>query len=202
MDISDRLEVKVIEAADLKLINGVKPNPYIDVVCGLDSQHTKHVTESTDPKWNQPAMVFSQLLAVEADTLLVYVKHKDIFGSRDSTLGVALIPLDTVYNAPKIEIEDWYLLTESSDMNEEASGKVHVIMTYWSDSDIEMAQFSRGEQDSTSAPNLLEVNVVQALELGGPNGSSIDSFVIAQVFLKVMNRHRLFILKMKYRWYM
>ena len=87
-------------------------------------------------------------------------------------------------------------------MNEEASGKVHVIMTYWSDSDIEMAQYSRGEQDSTSAPNLLEVNVVQALELGGPNGSSIDSFVIAQVFLKVMNRHRLFILKMKYRWYM
>jgi len=180
MDISDRLEVKVIEAAELKSRLGVKPNPYVEVVCGLDSQQTKHVTESNDPKWNLPAMVFNHLLAAEVDTVLVHIKHKDIFGSRDVPLGVAVIPLDTVYNSPKIEIDDWYTLTESSDMNDEASGRVHIIMTYWNDSDLDIGQVS-GDQEATNAPNLLDVLVIRATDIGGPNETPIDSFVIVQV---------------------
>ncbi len=51
-------------------------------------------------------------------------------------IGIAVIPLDTVYNSPKIEIDDWYPLTESADMSEEATGRVHVILTYYNDSDL------------------------------------------------------------------
>lgn len=182
MDISDRLEVKIIEARELKTLNGLKPNAYVEVVCGLDTQSTKHVTESVTPNWSLPAMVFNHLLAAEVDTILIYLKHKNIFGSVDTPLGVAVIPLDTVYNSPKIEIDDWYNLTESADMNDEASGSVRVIMTYWNDSDLDMLQHDYNDQDMiSSAPNLLEVTVLRASDIGGEKGNLIDSFVIVQV---------------------
>jgi Ca2+-dependent lipid-binding protein len=88
MDISDRLEVKIIEGLDLQSINGIKPNPYVEVTCGLDFQQTKYINESTNPNWNSPAIVFNHLLAAEVDTVLVHVKHKDIFGSVDIPLGL------------------------------------------------------------------------------------------------------------------
>lgn len=181
MDVSDRLEVKVKEAKGLKNIDGIKPNAYIEVECGLDSQSTKHVTENCDPHWNIPAMVFNHLLAAEVDTILIHVKHKDIFGSRDVPLGVAVIPLDTVFNSPKIEIDDWYSLTESSDMSEEASGQVRIVMTYWNDSELDIVNPVSGEQETRGAPNLLQVSILRAIEIGGPKGSLLDTFVIVEV---------------------
>eukprot|EP01041_Mallomonas_annulata_P014766 gene14766-31374_t len=180
MDISDRLEVKIIAASELQSIHGVKPNAYVEVVCGLDSQQTKHINETSNPVWNYPAMVFSQLLAAEVDTILVYLKHKDIFGSNDVPLGVAIIPLDTVYNSPKIEIEDWYPLTETSEMNDEASGRIHVILTYWNESDLEYIK-PAGDQDAIGAPNVLKVSVVRANDIGGPKGHLLDTLVTVQV---------------------
>lgn len=62
MDIVDRLEVKIIEAEDLLLLDNLFPSPYVEVTLGPDIKRSKHVPESNRPVWNHPTMIFNQIL--------------------------------------------------------------------------------------------------------------------------------------------
>lgn len=109
MEISDRLELKIVEAVDLDTVDGgANPDPYVDVTVGLDTRRTKHVSETRNPVWNSPALVFTFLLANNVDEIFINIKSHNQFTGNDVIIGSCSIPLATVYNSPKVEIDDWY----------------------------------------------------------------------------------------------
>lgn len=62
MDLVDRLEVKIIQAEDLALLETSLPSPYVEATVGLDSKRTKPYPESANPEWNAPTMIFNRIL--------------------------------------------------------------------------------------------------------------------------------------------
>lgn len=130
-EISDRLEIKVIAGRNLLSVDSQAPSAYVEVVSGQDSKRTKQITESRDPVWNSPMMTFTQLVLGNISTIQVTVKHKDVFTGRDTCLGVAFLHMSTFFNSPKVEIDDWYDLTETTTMTGEAQGSIRIIGTYF-----------------------------------------------------------------------
>jgi Ca2+-dependent lipid-binding protein len=177
-EVIDRLEMKIVEAEDLLKPNMMAPSPYVEVTLGLDTKKTKQVNESASPVWNSPTMIFSQLVSNDLESILVYVRHKDIFSGKEQSLGVAIIPLATCYGAPNVEIDDWYDLEATSEMEEPPSGRVHILATYFNsvDDDVLMSI----QQAAYDTPNLLQIKVSDAGELGD-RSSAYDAFVIVQV---------------------
>ncbi len=116
MEISDRLEVKIVEAVDLDTVDGgTNPDPYVDVTVGLDTRRTKHVPETRNPVWNSSALVFTFLLANNVDEIFINIKSHNQFTGNDVTIGTCSIPLATVYNSPKVEIDDWYSVVSGTE---------------------------------------------------------------------------------------
>lgn len=173
----DRLEIKIIEANGLNTVNGMMPSAYAEILIGQEVKRTRQIAETCDPIWNTSTMIFNYLVANDADTLLCYVRHKDVFTGTDSVLGVAIIPLATVYGSPKVLIDDWFELSETTSMNEEARGSIHIHMTYFNN--IDETVLMKPSVTTMQAPNLLEIKVSDAN--GFPGDKSIEAFVIIQV---------------------
>lgn len=110
MEIIDRLEVKIIEAIDLILIDNLFPSPYVEVILGPDVKRTKPIAETNEPYWNHPTMIFTQVLgkflifliflivkssflnlsipiASGIDAIMLNIKHWDMYTGKDSNLG-------------------------------------------------------------------------------------------------------------------
>jgi Ca2+-dependent lipid-binding protein len=121
----DRLEVKIIQASGLKGTESGPPSAYAEVIAGYNSYRTKHIADTNDPVWKANAMSFNNLLSDDIDTILIYVKHKDVFSGKDQVLGYVSIDMSTYYGSPKIEIDAWYdLLRANGDTSNSTLGKV------------------------------------------------------------------------------
>eukprot|EP01035_Chromulina_nebulosa_P020400 gene20400-26471_t len=180
MDIIDRLEVKVIEAEDLTSSESLFPTPYTEIIVGPDIKKTKPLPESNNPVWNHPTMVFNQILGNGTDSLVVYVKHWDMFTGKDSNIGMVVIPLATCLNAPGIDIDDWYALQATSEMKARPSGRIHIIMTYFNTIDEDVIM--NVAVPTLQAPNLLQIRVLEGdFTSGILSKSPFESFVVVQV---------------------
>jgi C2 domain len=154
----DRLEVKVVEAQDLRNVETGPPSPYAEVMVGFNSYATKNMVETKNPIWIAPAMSFSSLLANGIDAIIIYVKHKDIFTGKDTILGYASIPMSTYYGSPKIEVDAWYDLLNAGQSPEQnlKLGKIRTRITYFNELDDDVAEIA-GQQAKVKPPNMLEV---------------------------------------------
>jgi SNF2 family DNA or RNA helicase len=85
-------------------------------------------------------MIFSGLLMNDTESVMVYVKHKDASTGKETPLGVTIISLATAYNSPRMEIDAWYPLNETTGV-EEAQGEVRVKMIYFNNSDADMVAY-------------------------------------------------------------
>ena len=176
----DRLEVKVVEAQGLRNVESGAPSAYAEVVVGYNSYGTKYVVETNDPIWRSPAMSFAPLLGEGIETVIIYVKHKDIFTGKDSILGYASIPMSTYYNAPKVELDGWYDLLNAGQSKEigEALGRIRTRITYFNEMDDDLVE-QTGGLAKPKAPNLLEVVVIDGKDFAG--GRAVEPFVIVQI---------------------
>ena len=115
MDVFDSLKIKILEAHNLIYVGGLPPSPYIEVSLGQNRKRTREVTETNNPKYfNEAPIIFEHILGDGYDTILLYVYHRDQFSDVDPCLGMSVIPLDTFYNSPKVEMDYWYDLTSTS----------------------------------------------------------------------------------------
>jgi Ca2+-dependent lipid-binding protein len=176
----DRLEVKVVEARDLRNVESGSPSPYAEVMVGYNSYATKNLVETNNPIWVAPAMSFASLLANGIDAIIIYVKHKDIFTGKDTILGYASIPMNTYYGAPKVEIDAWYDLLNAGQSREqnEPLGKIRTRITYFNELDEDLVEVG-AQQGKIKPPNMLEVVVLDGKEFQG--GKNVEPFVIIQV---------------------
>jgi hypothetical protein len=158
MDVAvDRLEVRIIQARGLKLVTEGAPTPYVEVDVGPDSFRTRHLVETTDPIWNSQTMTFMSLLAHEVDQIIFKVKHKDIFSGKDLILGVAAVSIGTYYSSPKVEVDGWFDLIDTSESAEGGGivGKIRAKVMYFNELDEDLLESYSAEK--LQAPNLLEV---------------------------------------------
>lgn len=194
MDVSDRLEIKVMSAEGLPNVNSLAPSPYCEVIVDQTVFRTKQCPETEDPLWNAPMMIFPQLVVNDVDTIQVFVKHKDVFTGKDTCIGALFLPMATFYNTPNFEIDDSYDLVEHPSMDTAAEGSIRLVITYYNviDEDVVMDAGA----PVAAAPNLLQVilmvdcmeqaikipfqvRVVEANELLG--GKSMEAFVVVQI---------------------
>lgn len=189
MEVSDRLEVKVAEGKDLCGFDGLPPSAFVEIIIGPDMRRTQVVSENKDPKWHAPMMVFTQLVVNDMETIQIYVKHKDVFSGMDTCLGVVFLPMATLYNSPKAEIDDWYNITESTErepnagrvtrkLNFDDLGKIRLIITYFNEIDDDLLVVGQAI-DGNNAPNLLQVFVSDAHDL--IEGKPVEAFVEIKV---------------------
>ena len=176
-EVADRIEIKIVAAEDLPFVSGMKPSPFAEVTVGQDVNRTDPVIEEENPRWGGSAMIFSGLLMNDTESVMVYIKHKDTSTGKETPLGVTIIPLSTAYNSPRMEIDAWYPLNETTGVDE-AQGEVRVKMIYFNKSDADM-QASMATDAAVQPPNLLEVHISDARGLG--DGKAMEAFVIVQV---------------------
>ena len=176
-EVADRIEIKIVAAEDLPFVSGIKPSPFAEVTVGQDVNRTDPVIEEENPRWGGSAMIFSGLLMNDTESVMVYIKHKDAATGKETPLGVTIIPLSTAYNSPRMEIDAWYPLNETTGVDE-AQGEVRVKMIYFNKSDADM-QASMAPDAAVQPPNLLEVHISDARGLG--DGKAMEAFVIVQV---------------------
>ena len=124
-DISDRLEVRIVNADDLPLVEGLLPSSFTEVVVGTDVKRTSMIMENKNPQWDSDPMIFSDLIMQSIDALLIYVKHVDASGS-EMPMGVIVIPTDTPFNSPRMELDGWYDLKATTGMPSNEQGEVYV----------------------------------------------------------------------------
>ena len=176
----DRLEVKVVEAQELRNVESGAPTPFAEVCVGYNSYTTKYVVETNNPIWRSPAMSFAPLLGDGVETVIIYVKHKDIFTGKDVILGFASIPMGTYYGAPKVEIDGWYDLLNAgqSPQVSQPLGKIRTRITYFNELDEDLLEQTT-DQAKPKAPNLLEIVVIDGKEFSG--GRAVEPFVVIQI---------------------
>jgi hypothetical protein len=163
---TDRLEVKIVQANGLKSTESGPPSAYAEVVVGYNSYRTKQIPETNAPIWKSNAMSFNNLLADDIDTILIYVKHKDIFTGKDAVLGYVTIDMATYYSSPKVEIEATYDLLRSSDDNTTVPlGKIRTRIMYFNELDDDMLELEGSEGRKLDVPNLLEVTVLDGKDI-------------------------------------
>lgn len=177
--VRDKLEVKVLEARDLPTVNGIAPSPYVEICLGPEKKRTNQVHETSSPVWNTSAYTFSTLVSHNMETLLVYVRHKGVFTGVDQVLGVAIVHLSTLYASPTVMIDDWYDLTETSGMDEDAEGSIHLQMTYFNV--IDESVLPLPTQVAPLPPNLLEITVIDCTAFPHKPGQSREAICIIEV---------------------
>lgn len=183
MDISDRLEVKIIEGFDLPLIDGLKPNIFCEVEVGNDVKRTKVVPESRDPTWDASPFVFSQIIVQGVDSIIIRVNSKDNSKGVDLPIGCIIIPIDTPFNSPGIEINGKFDVMRTTStikaINHQTSlGKMQVVLTYFNQVDPAVLLPVGGMPQG--APNLLLIHVSDAINIGFGR-TSVDAFVSIEV---------------------
>ncbi|CAM9728118.1 unnamed protein product [Heterosigma akashiwo] len=181
----DRLEIKVLEARDLRAPQGSGVNPFAIVECADDFENTDTKTGNPNPVWGDKIMVFDNITAQEVEFLLVTLKHKDLLAYQDKDLGVVPVALATALQSPGITLVDWYPLRKTTGMgDEEAHGEVRLSVTYFLDdaADLEDSEEYDSEEDlSKTVPNALKVTVEGGRSLRNPGGSGpCDAYVILQ----------------------
>eukprot|EP00596_Hydrurales_sp_CCMP1899_P004949 CAMPEP_0119051930 /NCGR_PEP_ID=MMETSP1177-20130426/73383_1 /TAXON_ID=2985 /ORGANISM="Ochromonas sp, Strain CCMP1899" /LENGTH=1845 /DNA_ID=CAMNT_0007031303 /DNA_START=346 /DNA_END=5881 /DNA_ORIENTATION=+ len=177
---TDRLEVKIVSANGLKSTESGPPSAYAEVVVGYNSHRTKQIPETNDPIWKSNAMSFNNLLADDIDTILIYVKHKDIFTGKDAILGYVTINMATYYGSPKVEIECTYdLLRSSDDLTTVPLGKLRTRIMYFNQLDDDMLELEGSEIRKLDVPNLLEVTVLDGKDMY--DGKQVEAFVTIQI---------------------
>ena len=181
MEINDRLEIKVVGAENLILVNGMRPSAFVEVQVGNDVMRTKTIPENQEPVWDTPPMIFTQILTNCIDTIFVKITNKDSNKGVESPMGYVVMAMDTPFNSPGIEIDAWYELKQSSDMNFEGKtlGRVRLVITYYNAVDPAVVM-ALGSGPPQGAPNILQIHVSDALKLGGGR-ASVDAFVSIQV---------------------
>jgi len=183
----DRLEVRVLEAKNLRPVDGGSVNPYVVVQCGQDDDqmNTDVKTGSSNPEWkNSPIMVFDSITAREIEFLFVKVKHKDLLSYQDKDLGVVPLSLSTALQSPGIALDEWYSLQKSKEMTNNAEGSVRLVITYFLDQSEDLGLDQDVDEDddhASTGPNAVKVIVEGARNLLPPGGlSTCDPFVVLQ----------------------
>jgi hypothetical protein len=108
MEIHDSLKVKVLEAKKLVSVDGLAPTTFVEIVVGDSRRTTRDVSESTNPKYGDNPLIFDRILGLGVQAILAYIYHRNQAGGKNICIGVAVIPLETFYQAPKVPIEYWY----------------------------------------------------------------------------------------------
>lgn len=108
MEIHDSLKVKVLEAKKLVSINGLPPTSFVEVVVGDSKRSTRDVLDTNNPKYGENPLIFERVLGVGVQALLAYIFHRDTTGGKNICIGVAVVPLETFYQSPKVAIDYWY----------------------------------------------------------------------------------------------
>jgi hypothetical protein len=185
-DIGDRLEVRIQSVEGLGLVGGILPTTFVEVVVGSERRRTPVITENKNPRFDSDPLIFDDLVAQNVDAVMIYVKHLNDGGS-ETPLGVIVIPTDTPYNSPLMELESVFDLEHTTGMSVDSKGhssvrgKVHIKMLYVNVNDPEVMM---DVQDvSTNAPNELVVKVIDANNVGLAQGykNGVDAIVEVQV---------------------
>lgn len=177
MEVHDNLKIKVIEARDLIAVNAIAPTAFVEVVVGSNKKYTREIPETFNPKYNDNPLIFEHILGDYVESILVYVYHKDPFAEYNRCLGLATIPMDTFYNAPKIPFDYWYDLEPTIDMLDKIEkSSIRLQITY--DNSIDEDFFTNNIVVETPPPNLMQINIIGAENL--PINSPIEAFVEIQ----------------------
>jgi hypothetical protein len=179
MDVHDTLKIKVVEARDLLMVNSAPPNPFLEILVGQSKKRSKVAKETNNPRWQDKPIVFEHILGDNVDSIVVYVKHKNSFSDIDPNIGLVIIPLDTFYGAPKVEVDRWYNLMQTVDMIEQpgASCQLRLQIEYNNEADEDLPP--NIDADAIGLPNLLQVTIHSASDLAVK--SAIEGFVEVQV---------------------
>lgn len=179
MDFVDRLELKIVEADNLPLVDGVSPSTYVEVLIGNDVQKTRTVADSASPVYAAPTMIFNQILSSGVEFALIKVFNKDQFTGKDTMISSCSIALTTALHSVNIDVDDWYLLrSESTNQNSQQSGRIRVVMTYFSSMDEDIIP-PHADDKAPGSPNLLKANFVDASNLNGDQ--PVEAFIVIQV---------------------
>jgi len=178
MDISDRLEIKLVRAFELPSIDGVSPNAFCEVEVGNDVKTTRAVTENRNPEWNTSPFIFSSIIVQNIESIVIRVKSRDVAKGIEIVLGMVVLPMDTSFNSPGIEIDGKFDILRTSETPKHLelpkNCLLQVVVTYFNTVDPAVALPLGGQQPGI--PNMLSVHVSDGLSIGYGR-SSVDSFV-------------------------
>jgi hypothetical protein len=174
MDVHDNLKVKVIEAVNLLQVNGAAPSTFVEVVVGPDSMATREVRDTTRPKYGHSTLIFDYILGHHVEAIQAYVYHRDPMLDSKRCLGVAIIPMDTFYSAPKVAFDYWYDLIPTSNMDERIeNSRLRLEIAY--DNAIDGDLFVPEDGAHNAAPNFLQATILGATNL--PVSGNIEAVV-------------------------
>ena len=184
MDIIDRLEVRLWSAENLPLVDGAPPSTFGEIVVGPDTKRTGVMTESRNPLWESDPLIFTDLIANSVEAVLVYLRHVAADGSEKS-LGVVVIPTDGPFQSPRMELDGIYDLepTTGMDVDEHGvqyvQGQVRIRMTYFNSIDSDLLMDGLNVVDEK--PNMLNVTVIDASDIGIEYSKGVDAVVTIQI---------------------
>ncbi len=177
MDLADKLQIKVIAAENLINVNGLTPSPYVELVVGQNVKRIKEIKENNNPVWNAPPIIFEHILGEGVNTILAYVYHLDEFQEKRPCLGVAIIPMDTFYHSPEVEVDYWFDMSATAEMTDKVDrSRLRLQVTYDNDMDADMYPQAT---ETSLAPNLLQLTVHGASDLD--TKGAVEAFVECQV---------------------
>eukprot|EP01038_Epipyxis_sp_PR26KG_P011587 gene11587-15520_t len=189
MDIHDFLKIKIIEADGLDY-QGISPTAMVEMIVGQNRHRTREVegksfvNESIGIKWkwNEPPFIFSHVLYEGVDTILIQIYHVDVSLNENALIGSVAIQMDTFYNSPKIELDEWYDVTPSSNVskNHKISGRIRLQIYYNNEIDEDILQGEQGDK-LLESPNLLQVTIHSASDLPNKLGPAIEAVVEIEV---------------------
>lgn len=197
MEIHDSLKVKVLEAKKLVPIEGSPPTSFVEVIVGDSKRSTRDVSESSNPKYGDTPLIFDRILGLGIQAILVYIFHRDQTGGKNICIGLAVVPLETFYQSPKVSIDYWYEVqpppTSKEEQDELVRGALHkasggtidhldgiedtrIRLEIEYDNDVDEGVPISFDEDLVP-PNLVQVTIVKA------DGLSIaaETFVEAQI---------------------
>ena len=167
---ADRLEVRVVSVEDLGLVEGSLPSTFVEMEVGMDRKRTLVVMESKNPVFNSDPIIFTDLVSNGVESVLIYVKHLTDAGL-ETPLGALVVPMDTPYNSPHMEIDGTFDLEHTTGMpldeagRSQVRGRIHLKYLYVNVIDPDVVMLDGGDI-LKPAPNQLCVQVIDGKDIG------------------------------------
>jgi hypothetical protein len=108
MEIHDNVKIKVLEVKKLPTVHGVPPTSFVEILVADMKRATRDIPNECNPKYGDSPLIFERILISGAQAILAYINHRDITTGKTICIGVAVIPMETFYQAPKVSIDYWY----------------------------------------------------------------------------------------------
>ena len=183
-DISDRLEVKVVSARSLSEVEGGECNPFAVARCGSEFGQTLVANRTTDPEWQSSTMIFVDIAENDVDHIVLNVMHKNLSAQADVDLGAAIVDLRTAILSPGIETDEWYALQRAPGMDQPATGRVRVEMTYFvseGDDVLPSDDDDDDDDDEDRSPNMLVGTIVRGRHLEVEGRDLVDAYATVKI---------------------